>query len=208
MKDNEMNWESLRRSLTSFVRKRVSSAADAEDIVQEVLLRHFRHQDGIQAEKTLPWLYRVARNAVTDHYRAKSSYHGLLAEAGAEKPFQDIDSILNENLSACLPPLLKELPLHYADAVRLADLEGLRQEQVAQRLGLALSGAKSRIQRGRSMLRKAMERCCRIEWDRQGNVIAAKRIGPGPVCPIAQTALRVRHLSICEKPGLMGRAFP
>jgi RNA polymerase sigma-70 factor (ECF subfamily) len=55
--------------------------------------------------------------------------------------------------------------------VRLAEIEGLPQQEVADRLGLSLSGAKSRIQRGRAMFKKELEQCCRFEFDRRGNLM-------------------------------------
>jgi RNA polymerase sigma-70 factor (ECF subfamily) len=61
--------------------------------------------------------------------------------------------------------------LGYRQAVQLSEIEGLPQQEVADRLGLSLSGAKSRIQRGRLMLKDELERCCRFEFDRRGNVM-------------------------------------
>ena len=53
----------------------------------------------------------------------------------------------------------------------MAEIEGLSQQEVADRLGLSLSGAKSRIQRGRAMLKGVLEQCCRFEFDTRGNLM-------------------------------------
>src|SRR5690606_7389395 len=74
-------------------------------------------------------------------------------------------------LAACLPRLLERLPERYREAVRLAELEGLPQQEVARRQGVSLSGAKSRVQRGRRRLRELVEACCAVECDHRGSVV-------------------------------------
>src|SRR5690606_23324295 len=59
---------------------------------------------------------------------------------------------VHEEVLTWLVPMIAELPEGYAEAVRLADVEGLTQQELAERLGLSLSGAKSRVQRGRVLL--------------------------------------------------------
>ena len=70
-----------------------------------------------------------------------------------------------------LDEMIGELPDSYREAVQLSEVEGLSQREVADRIGLSLSGAKSRIQRGRGMLKDALERCCRFEFDGRGNLM-------------------------------------
>ena len=67
--------------------------------------------------------------------------------------------------------MIRSLPDGYREAVQLAEIEGLPQQEVADRLGLSLSGAKSRIQRGRAMLKDVLEQCCHFEFDGRGNVM-------------------------------------
>jgi RNA polymerase sigma-70 factor (ECF subfamily) len=59
--------------------------------------------------------------------------------------------------------MMRHLPRQYRRAVELSDLQGWPQQAVARELDLSLSGAKSRIQRGRARLGELMEQCCRIE---------------------------------------------
>ena len=60
------------------------------------------------------------------------------------------------------------MPEDYRTALELTDLGRLTQEQAAAELGLSTSGMKSRVQRGRSMLRAEVARCCRVELDSRG----------------------------------------
>jgi RNA polymerase sigma-70 factor (ECF subfamily) len=58
--------------------------------------------------------------------------------------------------------MIERLPDTYRDAVRLSEIEGVPQRDVAQRLGVSLSGAKSRVQRGRERLRELVGACCGV----------------------------------------------
>ena len=69
-----------------------------------------------------------------------------------------------------LDELIQSLPDGYREAVRMAEIEEQPQQAVADRLGLTLSGAKSRVQRGRAMLKNVLERCCSFEFDVRGRV--------------------------------------
>lgn len=73
-------------------------------------------------------------------------------------------------LASCLQPLIADLPETYRLPRVLSEIEGLTQKEVAARLGLSLSGAKSRVQRGREKLRQRLLECCDIETGRRGIV--------------------------------------
>jgi len=64
--------------------------------------------------------------------------------------------------------MIEQLPEKYRVAIRLSEVEGAQQD-VADRLGLSLSGAKSRIQRGRLLLKGVLVQCCTFHRDRRGN---------------------------------------
>lgn len=86
-------------------------------------------------------------------------------------------------LASCLQPLVADLPETYQSALVLAELEGLPQKEVARRLGLSLSGAKSRIQRGREQLRQRVLACCDVEVSRNGIVGYERRAAAcAPTC--------------------------
>ncbi len=78
---------------------------------------------------------------------------------------------------AGLPPAgssVERLPEIYREALRLTEFEGVSQVELARRLGLSVSAAKSRVQRARAMVRAEMERCCRWETDRYGTAVDAQ----------------------------------
>jgi RNA polymerase sigma-70 factor (ECF subfamily) len=167
-------WAEHRARLRSFVRRRVGCAEDADDIVQEVWLRFLAKppRSGAGAS-ALGWLYQVAANAVVDHYRARRPQAELPDDLRADEPAPDVLAELSE----CVRPLLNTLAPAYRDALVLSELDGLPQRDVAEQLGLSLSGAKSRIQRGRAQLRESVERCCAIERSSRGLVDYSPRSG-------------------------------
>ncbi len=167
----EKNWSEYRTLLHHFIRKRINDSQAAEDLVQEVLTKALQRIDQLQDQtKLLPWLYQLTRNAIVDFYRkhepAKES-DAVLANHALEN-----DKSAEHELACCIMPFLEQLPAVYQQALMLSEIEGLTQSQVAVQQGISLSGAKSRVQRGRQMLKEKFLQCCRIERDRRGGVAA------------------------------------
>jgi len=163
-------WEPLRAELVRFVASRVGDASAADDIVHDVLLRALDQLAGPEPPAHLrAWLYRVTRNAIVDYYRARRPT-GELPEEIEAVPVED-EATAERELASCLAPLLGTLPLPYREALTLAEVEGLTQAEIAKREGLSLSGAKSRVQRARKLLRDAIVACCRVEVDRRGGIV-------------------------------------
>lgn len=77
-------------------------------------------------------------------------------------------------LARSVGPFIAMLPSPYREALTLTELQGLTQKEAAERVGISLSGMKSRVQRGRQQLRKALEDCCHIALDARGRVIACE----------------------------------
>jgi RNA polymerase sigma-70 factor (ECF subfamily) len=65
----------------------------------------------------------------------------------------------------------RSLPEPYRKALVLTELEGLTQQELADKVGISLSGAKSWVQRGRQQLKEMLTECCAFEFDRRGGVI-------------------------------------
>lgn len=71
------------------------------------------------------------------------------------------------------------MPEHYRRALELTDLGGLTQERAAAQLGLSTSGMKSRVQRGRRLLREEVTRCCEVALDSRGGLADVELHRPG-----------------------------
>lgn len=169
----------LRGAIRAFVLSRVKDAALADDITQETLVRLHRKFDTLRAgEKLEAWVFQIARNALADHFRAAKPTetfdelaHAAPADTHTHEPLAAEEEALRGELVAYVRSVIETLPAMYRDALRLTEFEGLSQVELARRLGLSVSAAKSRVQRARAMVRAEMERCCRWETDRYGSVL-------------------------------------
>jgi RNA polymerase sigma-70 factor (ECF subfamily) len=124
------------------------------------------------------WVYQTTRRAIADFYRAPSHTREVPAGAAvdlapevAAATNEDADGRALQELSVCLKPLISGLGPADQEALRLVEFEGVTQVEAAGRLGLSVSGMKSRVQRARLHLRTALDECCRIALDRRGGVI-------------------------------------
>lgn len=177
-------WSQLNADLRRFIRRRVPDEHIADDLLQETFVRIHRHIDSLtDTDRLAAWVYQIARNVIRDHYRRSAGSTVALDDVDPADDPEDQLSHLRCRPTEWLDELIGELPDHYRDAVRLAEIEGLKQQKIADRLGLSLSGAKSRIQRGRAMLRDVLEQCCRFEFDRRGNLMA---VDPKPDCTVCR----------------------
>lgn len=173
--DAQAIWEEFHEALLGFIKRRVGSREIAEDIVQDVMLRAHRQIAGIErAEAVGAWIYTIARNAVTDHYRSASVRRELVSGTDIAlettiDPQLDTPDVRAE-LAACVSPLLNQLPPTYRQAITLTEIEGLTQAQAAAHLGLSLTGMKSRVQRARQQLKQMLIECCAIERDVRGGL--------------------------------------
>jgi RNA polymerase sigma-70 factor, ECF subfamily len=166
----EAIWSQLSDDLRRFIRRRVANEHVGDDLLQETFLRIHGNVDKVkETDRLAAWVYQIARNVIHDHYRAKNGDVSLADMDVAEE--DDEKSRLRASASLWLEDLINQLSPTYQEAVRLSEIEGLPQQMVAERLGLSASGAKSRIQRGRVMLRDVLDQCCVIQFDRQGNLM-------------------------------------
>jgi RNA polymerase sigma-70 factor, ECF subfamily len=85
-------------------------------------------------------------------------------------------------LTRCVRPFIETLAPPYRRAIELTAVEGLTQEQAAQREGISLSGMKSRVQRARAIVVREIQQCCGIHRDARGTV---QGIGDGNCAPPA-----------------------
>src|ERR1700761_4721257 len=106
-----------RRQFLAFVRRRVSDAALAEDILQAAYLRAYEHQDEFSpGESAVAWFYRLLRNAVIDNYRRNSARSKAL-----ETWTREIESSVNPSedeqveVCACLHGIIEGLKPEYAE---------------------------------------------------------------------------------------------
>ena len=141
-----------------------------EDILQEVFIRVHRHLC-CQPEWNKPesWFYQIARNLIIDHYRRRRETGGDPRKPARRTRFAGRRP--EGTLALSLREMVDELPEPYRQALIMTEYQGLSQKQLAESLGISLSGAKSRVQRARDKLRDMLLSCCHFEFDRRGRIV-------------------------------------
>jgi RNA polymerase sigma-70 factor (ECF subfamily) len=160
-------WDNHKKQLKSYIGKQIDESDVIDDILQEVYIKASSNLQQLKVKGSLQsWLYRITRNTIIDYYRNRTNFEQLPDELTTE-----VADPVEENhkaLSRCISPLLQELPDKYRIPLELSELEGMKQKDIAIKLGISLSGTKSRIQRGRVKLHEIMLACCDFEVSRGG----------------------------------------
>jgi len=164
---DELAWEMLVRQyqgrVFAIAVSYVSDRDEARDLAQDIFVRVYRNLDSCRdADRFLPWLIRIARNAAVDHLRRRK----------ARPPARDIPVDEAWNLAAATPTpeedseassrrrLLNAAMLHLSninrEIIMLKDMQGLPLEEIAGMLGLPLGTVKSRSSRARIELAQAV----------------------------------------------------
>ena len=147
----------------------MSNATDVEDLLQEILIKTHAHlQDLREEDKLKAWLFRVANNAVIDHYRKNGRTPDWSLDEADQRDSADTSPHL---FLDCLNPFIDALPADEAALLRKIDIEGLSQKDTAIELGISYSTLKSRVQKARLNLKRLFSECCQITVDRYGNVV-------------------------------------
>jgi len=110
----------------------------------------------------------MVKNAIADHYRKEKN---ILPEEAIPRQVIGKESTdnLNEVIANCIRPFINNLDVKYKEALILSELENISQTELASRLNISYSGAKSRVQRGREKLKDQFLQCCHFEYDKYGN---------------------------------------
>ncbi len=163
-------WLEHKNELRNFILKRVKDQDLTNDILQDVLMKVYNFCISKSGVKNIrSWLFQIARNTIIDHYRKQSKFRSEdnLPDIENENESQDFKEALNY-----IMPILDFLPKKYAEPLKLADIDGLKQADIAKKLNLNLSATKSRIQRARQLLKAEFVTCCNFEIDKLGNIIS------------------------------------
>ena len=167
-------WNELESRIRPYVARRVASAADVDDIVQEIFVRIHKKIDTLDdAERIDAWIFQIARNALIDWERVRATRNDArqLGTDAIETLATPEPDAAPSALVGCVTPMIATLPEPYREAIRLTEIEGLTQADAAERAGISLSGMKSRVQRGRERLKQMILDCCHVELDARGGVV-------------------------------------
>lgn len=149
-----------RRRFQEFLARRVGDADEAEDLLQDALLRALKSPPADDdPEGTVRWFYRVLRNALIDRNR-RAGTRGRALDQLEHEP-RDEDPDLWQAVCGCLGALMEGLPPNYAEILKVVDLGDRAVTEAAGDLGISAGNARVRLHRARQALRAEVESFCR-----------------------------------------------
>lgn len=163
-------WNQMHEQLRQFIATRVTDKTAVDDILQDVFIKLQTQLHQLKNDsKTTSWIYQITRNVLVDYYRQQKKERQL--QEGFSPSAMSDGPDHTQEFALCVLPMIESLPKNYRDAVYLTEIEGLSQKELAKRLDISYSGAKSRVQRGREKLKDILLACCDIQTDQYGNVV-------------------------------------
>ncbi|MBK6265256.1 RNA polymerase sigma factor SigZ [Marivirga sp. S37H4] len=164
-------WTDFHKELKAFILNKTRNSADRDDILQDVFIKIIRNIDKInQAENVRHYLYGIVRNAINDYFRNRKQTvnDSEIVEKLTEEDTQSLNTTIAE---CCIKPLINKLPENYRDALLLTEFQDISQKDLAEKLNISYSGAKSRVQRGKEKLKELILDCCAYQSDKYGNLM-------------------------------------
>lgn len=146
--------------------------ADAEDLVQDTLLRAYRSIDRFDGRHPRAWLLTILRNAHSNRSRKKLPQ--LLADPGviADRDGRNLASaetpeslFMDQTFDATVATAFESLPQKFRDVVQLVDIEALSYAEAADRLEIPVGTVMSRLHRARSKIRAEIDASADHEGD-------------------------------------------
>lgn len=145
---------------------------DAEDLVQEAMLRAYRFWDSFQKDSNCrAWLFKILTNTFINHYQKNKRRREVLGRAAAEQEATDgvlvqerslaqrtPEAVLLQNtLSEDVANALSSLPDDFRTAVVLCDVEGFSYKEIAEIMECPVGTVMSRLYRGRRLLKQSLQ---------------------------------------------------
>jgi len=166
-------WDQFNSELKRFICQKIGHEDYCQDILQELYLKIYINQGKIEkAQNIRAYIFQMAHNALTDHHRRTAKKNSLSVDTIPEQEPATEEPVQEYGLTGCLRSMINTLPEIYSQALILTELDGLTQKQFAEKMGISLSGAKSRVQRAREKLKEEILKCCQYEFDKYGNIIS------------------------------------
>ena len=160
-------WAKYNNELYFFILKRADDYNATNDIFQEVFLKIHEHLSSLRDEKKLrAWIYQIARNEISNYYLKNSKEHNQFEESN-ESDISDIHGV------CCLDKFIQELPTNYKEVIESIYVEGLKQKDVAHKLGISLENVKIRVKRGKDILKNEFKVCCKYDLNENDKLVGS-----------------------------------
>ena len=164
---------------------RLVGDADAEDLAQETFVKVDRGLENFRGDsKVSTWIYSIATNVARDRFRktsgSREQSESSISENGIETEDENVwtgekardveGQVLRKEMNTCIRSFIDDLPEDYREVLVLMDLEGFKQKEIADILGISLENVKIRLHRGRVALRGELQTGCSFHRDEENEL--------------------------------------
>jgi RNA polymerase sigma factor (sigma-70 family) len=151
-----------RHVFKSFVASRVGNDADAEDLLQNGLVKALNRSNEVKDdEKAVAWFYQLLRNVIIDHVRSRTAAAKREEAWTTESITLADDAEAERQICACFEKMLPALKPSHAELLRLVELQGESVSSAATALGITPNNASVTLHRARGELRTKLVDFCR-----------------------------------------------
>lgn len=193
-------WDKNKAHLKHFIRANVREKADTDDILQETYLQGLSQFPTLrEKEKFSAWIFTISRNFMNHYFRNRNKFSAHSEaewESISENPvflqeernlsdlaeqclakIGDYADILNGNITHIHQLMIaqfadfEKVSIDYIEAWVECDVKKTPQQIFADKKGISLSAAKSRVQRAREKIKNVLMNCCFFEFDVRGSVV-------------------------------------
>ncbi len=171
--------------------ERMVGKNDAEDLTQEVFLKIDKGLPDFQGKSSLStWVYRIATNAAVDRMKSRSHREATATVAleevnrepedrGAEAASLSAErEAIRKEMNECIREFVAKLPADYRVVIVLSEMKELKNQQIADILGISLDAVKIRLHRARTRLKAEFEAGCNFYHDESGTLSCDRKRKP------------------------------
>jgi len=158
----------------------LAGESEAEDLTQETFVKIHQGLENFRGEaQPSTWIYRIATNTALDRMRSPSFQRAAqisLSESLDETKIADKvicieekkplieQQLIREEMNQCIRGYIEKLPENYRTVLILSEWEGLKNNEIAEILGVTLDTVKIRLHRAKSKLKEELETHCEFYW--------------------------------------------
>lgn len=180
-------FDEYKRPIFNYLLRMTQNRELADDLTQETFLRVYKGLPKFRGDSSLStWIYRIASNVSFDFFRSKKTHQELRTDSIDEAETNRMripdkfapppeQAAVQYEMSACVQSYIRELPPDYRAVILLSDLQGLKNQEIAEVLDLSLDTVKIRLHRARVKLRSALNLGCDFSHDERNVLVCEEK---------------------------------
>lgn len=182
--ETELNFESVHAAFRARIDRYLThlvGVQEAEDLTQEVFVRVNQALKTFRGESQLStWIYRIATNVAIDRKRSsayrQSAHSTQLNDSveieskviwAGEAPLSIHQQVEHQEMNQCIRGFVERLPVNYRSVLVLSELEEMKNNEIAEILGITLATVKIRLHRAKEALKKELQTHCEFYHNEQ-----------------------------------------